>query len=416
MAKTDDQSDLSDADLIAAYVANVQRWQTTEHVGAKNRLMDHRMNVVAELKARSGGTLEPLRSLLRHDDPHVRHTAAIHFRTIDHAAFELTMRALAGRSDEIGQDAKYSLDIDAHFQKVGYPELEKRQPQEPKSLPPKVVWQSSNPPPEGMTAAAIEQFVFRRLPRRHRQPRSPAIPPGYRAMAAASAAGLVRSIISALGGKPHAPPNWSWPMANSEPMLFLGQINCEDLKNLPGADRLPSSGMLVFFGDHDAVMGCGYDDVAVFHWADVENLMPANPPVELTRVFPVCALLYRPLIDLPDPHSNAVQQLLTSKDDVSRYAEIIKTLRHYGIPDDLAYYCGFSKLLGWPSLVQWHDLDEAGDGINEDAPKLLLQLDKYSNGDDSEGWGPGGSLYFLIQDEDLRNRRFARCIFEMQFT
>jgi uncharacterized protein YwqG len=67
--------------------------------------------------------------------------------------------------------------------------------------------------------------------------------------------------------------------------------------------------------------------------------------------------------------------------------------------------------LGWPHLVQQYDLDS----ICGDA-RLLLQLDGYSNGDDGEGWGPGGSLYFVIRDQDLRERRFERCEFEMQFT
>jgi uncharacterized protein YwqG len=83
----------------------------------------------------------------------------------------------------------------------------------------------------------------------------------------------------------------------------------------------------------------------------------------------------------------------------------------HGIPEDVRGHYGLSKLLSWPHLVQQYDLDTAGDGL-----RLLLQLDDYSNGDDSEGWGPGGSLYFLIRDEALRERRFDRCEFEIQFT
>jgi uncharacterized protein YwqG len=48
--------------------------------------------------------------------------------------------------------------------------------------------------------------------------------------------------------------------------------------------------------------------------------------------------------------------------------------------------------------------------------RLLLQLDQYSNGDESEGWASGGSLYFAIREHDLRERRFDRCEFEMQVT
>jgi uncharacterized protein YwqG len=47
---------------------------------------------------------------------------------------------------------------------------------------------------------------------------------------------------------------------------------------------------------------------------------------------------------------------------------------------------------------------------------LLLQLDQYSNGEELEGWGPGGSLYFVMRDCDLRQGRFDRCEFDMQCT
>ena len=100
-----------------------------------------------------------------------------------------------------------------------------------------------------------------------------------------------------------------------------------------------------------------------------------------------------------------------TEEQAARYAALLQALRHHGIPEDFQFYCGFGKLLGWPSLVQQYDLDTIGDGC-----RLLLQLDQYSNGDESEGWGPGGSLYFLIKDDDLRRHRFDRCQFEMQFT
>jgi hypothetical protein len=124
-----------------------------------------------------------------------------------------------------------------------------------------------------------------------------------------------------------------------------------------------------------------------------------------------CALAFRPLTDLPDPYSRAVAELLSDDEQLSQYRALHNAVRHHGIPEDVRGYCGLSKLLGWPHLVQQYDLDTTGDGL-----RLLLQLDDYSNGDDSEGWGPGGSLYFLIRDEDLRERRFDRCEFEIQFT
>ena len=121
--------------------------------------------------------------------------------------------------------------------------------------------------------------------------------------------------------------------------------------------------------------------------------------------------MLRSLVDLPDPSSRAATDILVDEEQVARYAALLQALRHHGIPEDFRLYCGFSKLLGWANLVQQYDLDTISDGC-----RLLLKLDQYSNGDESEGWGPGGSLYFMIKDDDLRSRRFDRCQFEMQFT
>lgn len=412
MASKDDLSTLAEAQLLAEYVENVQEWETLDHVGAQNRLMDRRFRILEELKRRSGGTLQPLRALLDHEDLDVRHSAAIHFRTIDHAVFARTMSALAERMDKIGEEARGSLRLDAHFQKVGYPERQEDVPRQ--SLSWQTRWQSENPPPSGVTRAEVNERLVDALP--------------------AAAAGLMRLArpaiglwpqrpypdmpigASRLGGMPHVPPGWTWPMAETEPMLFLGHINCADLHGLPGAEELPSSGLLAFFGDHDSVTGCLLtgNGAAVFHWPDVERLQPAAPAVEPLMVFPLCALTLRPLTDLPDPFSGVVQDILTNQAQVARYSAVRDAVRHHGIPEELHPYCGFAKLLGWPSLVQQYDLDAFGS--NPTDLRLLLQLDPYSNGEELEGWGPGGSLYFLLRDRDLRERRFDRCEYDMQFT
>jgi uncharacterized protein YwqG len=411
MVSNDDLARLHDNELVAAYVDNVRAREATTRVGAHNRLMDHGTKIIAELKARSAGTLQPLRILLEHPDLEVRHSAAILFRTIDHAAFTRTVNALAERTDEIGRAARESLHWDAHFQKFGYPELQQEAPRAPGPFAAHVHWQSGNPPPASMTQAEIERMLLGALPadcaERLLQAARPAIGLWPQRPHQDLPIGASR-----LGGTPGAPPGWSWPMVDGEPMLFLGQINCADLEGMPGAEEVPASGLLSFFGDHDAVMACDFaGDVAVFHWTELDGLAPASPPIEVLRVFPPCALALRSLVDLPDPSSRAATDILADEEQAARYAALLQALRHHGIPEDFQFYCGFGKLLGWPSLVQQYDLDTIGDGC-----RLLLQLDQYSNGDESEGWGPGGSLYFLIKDDDLRRRRFDRCQFEMQFT
>ena len=76
------------------------------------------------------------------------------------------------------------------------------------------------------------------------------------------------------------------------------------------------------------------------------------------------------------------------------------------IPAQSRGYCYANKLLGWPRLVQ----DDLSLGLEGgDRPlRLLLQLD----GD----FGPGGSVYFLMNIGDLATRRFDHNEFAVQVT
>jgi uncharacterized protein YwqG len=415
MAIKDDLSVLSEAQLVAAYIDNVKSYEAIEHVGSANRHMNRRLRIEDELAVRSGGTLQSLRALLEHPDPNVRRTVAIKFRTIDHDAFVRTVGALAERADEIGRKARQSLELDAHFQKVGYPELQKDAPRATVSDTSNVHWQSANPPPRAMARVEIAQRLFDSLPtggaERLLQLALPAIglwpqrPPSD-----------LPTTASRLGGLPVAPPDWSWPVAATEPMLFLGHINCAELHGLPGAERLPSSGLLAFFGDHDSVTGCLLTaaGVAVFYWPDIDRLVPATSLMDPLKIFPPSALAFRSVIDLPHPNSRVVETILSDREQSLRYSDLYKTVRNYGIPDDVRYYCGFGKLFGWPCLIQ-NELEELT-AAEPNGLRLLLQIDPYTNGKEGEDWGPGGSLYFLIRNADLRARRFDRCTYEMQFT
>jgi uncharacterized protein YwqG len=219
---------------------------------------------------------------------------------------------------------------------------------------------------------------------------------------------------SRLGGTPLAPPDWQWPTVEDEPLLFVGQINCAELRGLPGAELLPSSGLLAFFGDFDAVMASLSETIAVYHWTEMDGLVPATAPIEPSMVFPSCVLAMRPLLDLPHPFSRIVRELNLNKGQASRYFDEWEAVRHHGIPDGAEPHCSFSKLLGWPALLQ-NDLGHFAYEWEKD-PRLLLQVDGYSNGEEWHEWGLSGSLYFVLPERDLRERRYDRCELEFQIT
>jgi Domain of unknown function (DUF1963) len=74
-------------------------------------------------------------------------------------------------------------------------------------------------------------------------------------------------------------------------------------------------------------------------------------------------------------------------------------------------------LLGWPALIQHRDLVQFE--YNRDPKqkiRLLLQIDNYVNGEEPQAWGPGGSLYFTLPEENLSAHDYGACEFDIQFT
>jgi hypothetical protein len=45
-----------------------------------------------------------------------------------------------------------------------------------------------------------------------------------------------------------------------------------------------------------------------------------------------------------------------------------------------------------------------------------LQVENYCNGETAHYWGPGGSLFYVLTDPDLRAHAFEHCELEGQFT
>jgi uncharacterized protein YwqG len=276
-------------------------------------------------------------------------------------------------------------------------------------------WQIDNPPPVVMSLAEIKQLLDDEFPAdlaarllRLAEPAVGLWPQRPRPDLPVTA--------SRLGGMPHAPPGWVWPHCEEEPMLFLGQINCAELRGVPAAKGLPPFGLLIFFGDHDAVMSGtqhGGKPIAVFHWTEIDRLGPASPPLKPQIVFPLCELAFYPLIDMPDPCSRAIQLTLAKQDQDWSYRDVWDAVREHGIPEEYSGYCAFSRLFGWPRWEQG-EIGNIGDQSGPNGLRLLLQLDSYSNGTESAEWGDHGALYFLMRDGDLRTHRWDLCEFEMQ--
>jgi hypothetical protein len=95
-----------------------------------------------------------------------------------------------------------------------------------------------------------------------------------------------------------------------------------------------------------------------------------------------------------------------SKEESELYWALRASLVQSGIPDEVINNCDLdSKILGWPHPVQSDfELPQIGRNPFLQLAQLPARL------------GPGGSLYFFIQEADLASRRFDRCILEEQNT
>jgi uncharacterized protein YwqG len=370
---TDDEiAAFSESELEQLYVESIEAAEATDHAGRQKRFIQLRFAVIRELKSR-GLERAFLRRFTEHADPQVREHTSAYLLSLD-------------------EPANVAMAV----------------PRSP--LRPEITWQCDYPPPLGLTRGEIAARLRESVPRECDRLMRLALPairlwPQRRADVPAD--------TSRFGGTPVAPRDWQWPTHEAEPLLFIGQVNCAELSGLPGAELLPATGLLAFFGDHDAVTGCfPFSQGGVYHWPDIDRLVPTQAPIEPADVFLSCALIPQAIIDLPHPSSHAVTELDLTPDEQNSYHTAWLEIRHHGIPEACAGYAGFSKLLGWPDVVQ----DELSRFSESENARLLLQVDAYCNGEDMQHYGPGGSLYYVLPEESLRAQRYEDCELEGQFT
>lgn len=414
MSTATDLSALTVSELLQVFVETILFRRTITHVGRSNRLTDRIWGAARELETRDPA-LNCLRGLLQHPDREVRYGAAVQFKNVDRAFFKQALADLAKVTDAVGRDAGDFLRNVIRDERAGKDSYE---PAIDLGVPSaEDAWQSRNPPPKAMSLAQIRRQLACTM--------SPEFAGRVQGLARPAIGlwpqrprGELSVMASRLGGMPHAPPDWSWPMCETEPLFFLGQINCAELRGLPAAEKLPPSGLLAFFADHDAVNGCtsAYEGAfAVYYWTDLDRLVPAKPSVELQETIPLCALAFRPMIDLPDPTSRPIAGFNWGRDDGLAYHDLREAIRNHGIPEQSWDSISYAKLFGWPDWVQYES-EQMAELDKQHGLNLLLQLDNFTDGAKWAEWGDGGSLYFLIRDADLAAWRFDHCEFEMQGT
>jgi uncharacterized protein (TIGR02996 family) len=199
---------------------------------------------------------------------------------------------------------------------------------------------------------------------------------------------------SKFGGRPDLPPGTNWPRHDEHPLSFLGQFNLADLQGSPVARELPATGVLSAFCLY---LDDGNDDFPdgswrLFYFPDVTKLVRREFDEELADEsrFPSCRVEYAEVLTLPKASAPAAKVLRIADahpaDDV--YGNLYWSL------------CTGDHILGYPFPIQGGSLGE------KKGERHLLTI----CGNDQTGWefADGGELYFVIDEEQLREGKFDR--------
>ncbi|MSP48938.1 MAG: DUF1963 domain-containing protein [Alphaproteobacteria bacterium] len=268
---------------------------------------------------------------------------------------------------------------------------------------------SKLPPPRARSRTSIEQEVVAKYPDDFGRQLAAQIRP---AMLLWPRPAPADPMASRLGGKPLAPEGWEWPTYDEEPMLFIAQINCAELKG-EAAALLPRDGLLCFFGDPDVSAGCGPGGDsglgAVFHWPAGTELVPHDPPEDDVEILLSAGMEFLETFTLPDLFSG----ITGGRADDRNFRMGYPDTHGIALPAD-----GREPDLSDPTqLLGWHHLVQSEMYICEDPTwRLLLQVGTYDDGQKNHWWGPGGTIYFMIREEDLATYRFDNVVFDAQCT
>ncbi|WP_107037524.1 YwqG family protein [Brumimicrobium mesophilum] len=226
---------------------------------------------------------------------------------------------------------------------------------------------------------------------------------------------------SKMGGKPDLATGINWPTNNANKSLsFIGQINCDEIRNYDASKLLPEKGLISFFYcANQEAWGFDPEDKdrfkVIFTTLDTDLVRHDFPSdLEEHSIFRANEIEFDNSLSLPGWEHYSIDGLL-SDDELDEYMEISGDIEH--------------QILGYADCVQGAMELECqlvtnglfcGDSTGYNDPKrkelesgkedwiLLFQID---SDEDSTGmmWGDDGKLYFWIRKQDLMDKNFDNC-------
>lgn len=237
---------------------------------------------------------------------------------------------------------------------------------------------------------------------------------------------------SKLGGSPLLPEGVDWPRRGQKPLMFIAQIDLDEVRRHLRDPALPPTGLLSFFYEADRwTSGDSPTDRGAWRVLLLSDpVSPRRPPAlsppavpnhydPSTWGFEEARITFVPRISLPEAEHLMVERLGVGGDDYQAYGALMDELRQAHALE------GVTQLLGYPAEIQ-HDpfitCQLAAIGVDtltiedwraenitrlleaRESWRLLLQVDCIS--EIGMEWADSGLLYFSMRDGDLRTRQW----------
>jgi hypothetical protein len=211
-------------------------------------------------------------------------------------------------------------------------------------------WWSQQSPPTALTRDEVEACIRRAFPEAELAEQLLAlIRPSIHLWPGPAIEPTPRSLR--LGGLPFAPAGWSWPRAEGEPLLFIGQFDCAALAQHAAGALLPPDGTLAFFGGPDITYETIFADrperAVMFHWPAGTPLHLAARPEPDIRILPLSGVQAFDVHELPR-YGEVVLKDFMRHEIARRYFKFLKEIEvRVSTNDAPEYRRKATKLLGW---------------------------------------------------------------------
>lgn len=237
--------------------------------------------------------------------------------------------------------------------------------------------------------------------------------------------------LSKFGGVPNLPRKFSWPEYDKKSMVFLAQINLDEVSEFDSEKILPQSGILYFFAFFEKPeneFGAEYSfsfDKNRFKVLFFDGGLEETEKIEFPKSLPIEYHFKEQKISFdlnfqipPTIETWKVENKMLSKKDLEEYnSYLLSDDNHYentilGTPYPIQYGVDYDWSSSYLSIQEENDENKKKiELIRPEFINLLsfTMLDKF----DKIGIS---NCYFGIRKEDLINKRFENVVFILQDT